>query len=229
MAMLREALGERVANGAALLRRVTGRGLRIGITRSVFLLLLAVIWLGLPLISESSGLRFGFGYQAYFTAMLALAALLFWLLSVDDVPLPSGALGSAVGFAGVLLVTVGTLVFVGVVYPQFEVPEPPVDQATLDAAGRGEALYWSDRIGCFRCHSIEGTGGTRGPDLTEVASRAGERVAGLGEAEYLADKVGAGGGFAYTVPEYVPMMPAFEKLMDEQELDDLVQFLLTLQ
>ena len=84
-------------------------------------------------------------------------------------------------------------------------------------------------MGCFRCHTISGKGGTRGPDLTDVASRAGERVPDLSTEQYLLEKVKAGGTYDYTVPEYVPMMPEFGKLLTDEQLQDLVTYLRSLQ
>ena len=128
----------------------------------------------------------------------------------------------------VFLVTTGILVLAGLVYPQFDLPEPP-GAVAQDAAERGEGLFWSSDVGCFRCHAISGKGGTRGPDLTSVASRAGERVPELAADEYLLEKVKAGASYGYLVPEYTPMMPPFSKVLSEEELQDVVTFLLPLQ
>jgi mono/diheme cytochrome c family protein len=46
------------------------------------------------------------------------------------------------------------------------------DGAT-DAARRGAALFGES---CIVCHRMRGTGGERGPDLTQVASRMSERT-----------------------------------------------------
>ena len=63
----------------------------------VFLALLLVIWVGLPLVPESTGLRFGVGYRSFLTVMVLLSGLLFRLLEVDRVPVPrstTGVMGS---------------------------------------------------------------------------------------------------------------------------------------
>lgn len=208
-------------------RRPSLKGLRG--TPGVLLALLVIIWVGLPLIPEDTGLRFGIGYQAYFTVMLTLGGLFFWLLGADRIPSPRSAFGVTATLTAVLVVTIGALVGAGMAYPQFDLPDPPGTEQASSAPERGEALFLSQQIGCFRCHTVDGTGGTRGPDLTHVASSAGTRIAGLSAEEYLTAKVSAGAAFEYNVPEYVPMMPSYDKLMDEEELNDVVQYLLTLE
>lgn len=194
----------------------------------VFTGLMVVIWVLLPLVPEETGFRFGMGYQAFFTAMLLLAALFFWFLGRERVPHPRGSGGVLASLAAVYLLTVGALVGAGVAYPQFQRPEPPV-VASEDASERGKDLFWSSSVGCFRCHAIEGTGGTRAPDLTHVASRAGQRVAGLSADQYLLEKVSAGATYRFKVPEYAPIMPPFEKMLAKEQVRDLVAYLLTRQ
>lgn len=76
---------------------------------------------------------------------------------------------------------------------------------------------------------VAGAGGTRGPDLTHVAGRAGQRVLNLPAERYLLEKVRAGATYQFLVPEYVPMMPAFGQMLSEEQVADLVAFLLSLQ
>jgi putative heme-binding domain-containing protein len=45
-----------------------------------------------------------------------------------------------------------------------------VSQATKSGdRARGKALFESTNTGCLNCHRVRGTGGTAGPDLTEIA------------------------------------------------------------
>lgn len=195
---------------------------------ALFLALLLLIWLALPLVPEGTGLRFGTGYRIFFTAMTLLGTLFFWFLGKERIPYPRGPAGVLISLTAVYLVTIGLLVLAGVVYPQFQRPQP-AGAAAQEAAGRGKDLFWSDNVGCFRCHSAGGRGGARGPDLTQVASRAGARVAGLTADQYLLEKVSAGMTYRFTVPEYAPMMPPFGQFMSEEEVKDLVAYLLTLE
>lgn len=83
------------------------------------------------------------------------------------------------------------------------------------------------RIGCTACHTIadvEGAVGTVGPELSQVASVAGQRVSGLAAIDYLRESILEPG--AYVVEGFAPLMPA--GLIDEgPDLDALVAFLLT--
>jgi mono/diheme cytochrome c family protein len=132
--------------------------------------------------------------------------------------------------AAAVLVTVGLLVAAGVVYPQFSPPPAPKAAAddAADAADRGRELFLSPSIGCFRCHRIAGQGGIRGPDLTDVAGRAGGRVPELAAGKYLLEKIKAGSAYRYQVPKYAPMMPPFRALAKEKQLADIVAYLLAL-
>ena len=62
-----------------------------------------------------------------------------------------------------------------------------------------------------------------------AASRAAERVPGLSAEEYLLEKVSAGMTYQYTVPEYMPMMPSFGKMLSEGQIRDLVAYLLSVE
>lgn len=196
----------------------------------VLLAVLAVVWGALPLVPESTGLRFGWVYQVFFTVMALLAQLFFWFLGLERIRMPERPAAVVGSVAGVFLVTVVLLVGAGVIYPQFPVPQPKRASAGegQQAAERGRELFTSPSVGCFRCHRIAGKGGVRGPDLTQVATTAGGRVEGLTAKEYLLAKVRAGSTYDFRVPRYAPMMPAFKALVAPQQIDDLVAYLLTL-
>jgi mono/diheme cytochrome c family protein len=188
---------------------------------------LLLTWVALPLVPIETGLRFGMGYRVFFTAMVLLGALFFWFLGRERIPAPTRTAPVLASLAGVYLLTVGSLVAIGVVYPQFELPRP-AEGVALNAEARGKELFWGENVGCFRCHAVGGTGGTRGPDLTNVALRAGERVSGLTAEQYLLEKVKAGMTYQFKVPEYAPMMPPFGQLLPEDQIEDLVAYLLSL-
>lgn len=98
-------------------------------------------------------------------------------------------------------------------------------------AGRGERLF--GEAGCNGCHTVRGTGGQVGPDLTRVASLDLETQRPAGRWShvevYLRESIEAPG--AYSVPgfERPSRMPSAEVLgLTEQEVDDLVAYLLSL-
>lgn len=201
-----------------LLRALRGRS-------GTILGLLLVIWVILPLLPEETGLRFGMGYRAFFTVMVLLATLFFWFLEKDSIPQPRSPACVLAALGAVCALTVGSLVLVGVVYPQFQRPEPP-GAAAQSARERGKELFWGTNVGCFRCHTIGGTGGTRGPDLSRVAARAGDRVVGLTAEQYLRQKIAAGATYQFKVPEFAPIMPPFGQMLSEEQVNDLVAYLI---
>lgn len=206
------------------------RSLRLGWARlpRIPLALLLLIWAVLPLAPDETGLKFGLRFQVFFTGVLVLGTLFFRFLERDRVPVPQSALGVFASVAGVYLATVGLLVAVAVTFPQFELPRPQEEAGEQQAGERGKTLFLREDIGCFRCHVVAGTGGTRGPDLTQVAARAGSRVPGLPAARYLQEKVRAGATYPYSVPEYVPIMPPFGQVLSDEQMGDLVAYLLSL-
>ena len=199
-----------------------------GVLTPVVVALLVFIWLLLPLIPEDSGIAFGLWFRVFFTWILLAATAFFWMLDLERVPSPRSG-GAALGSVGaVYFVTVAVLVGVGLALPQFE-GRPASEGAAVPqtAVARGEALFWTTVPGCFQCHIIDGRGGTRAPDLTEVASRAPERVAGLTAEGYMREKIKAGLTYEkFRVPGFPAIMPPFETVLTDDQIDDLIAYLL---
>lgn len=92
--------------------------------------------------------------------------------------------------------TLGTTVFytyVGQLVPQKEV-HPPVEIALSKEMGPDEMR----RVGrelmegkglCFTCHTVGKKGSLRFPDLEGIGARAGQRIPGLSDVEYLAQSL----------------------------------------
>lgn len=205
------------------------RRARLRASHGIVLIFVLVIWVGTPLTPEGWGLRFPMGYRVFFSVMLALGILFFWFLGKETVRTPQSALGVVASLISVIVMTIGILVVAGSVYPQFDIPRVETEVGEVTPSQRGEALFFSGSAGCFRCHTISGTGGTRGPDLTDVKSRAANRVSGLEAADYLLQKIAQGATYSYQVPEYVPMMPAFGKTLSDEEIGDIAEYLLAVE
>lgn len=96
------------------------------------------------------------------------------------------------------------------------------DSGAAGSSVDGPAIFQTR--GCVGCHSIEGVAGSAsiGPNLTGLRERAGERVEGLGDREYVIQSVRS--PQAFMVPGFGPLMPTFE--LTDAELDVLVDFLL---
>lgn len=192
--------------------------------------LLAIVWLLLPFLPEGSGLRFGAGYQIFFSGIIIAAGLFFWLLDLGPMSQPRSGIAMLGSIAGVYVVTVGLLVGAGYSYLQFSIPSAEPKQAVPSTPEQvGEQVFWSSFPGCFLCHAVAGRGGQRAPDLDGVASLAGTRVPGVTAEEYLEGHIREGRDYPYTVPEYAPIMPSFDKALSNEQIAVLVAYLMSLE
>jgi mono/diheme cytochrome c family protein len=107
----------------------------------------------------------------------------------------------------------------------------PNRAATGDPAA-GEALFKQGVIqsapGCINCHSIEPVQAGSGPSLSGVAGVAGKRVTGQSAEEYLRASILDPN--AYIVQGFPPgiMSRRFGDVLTDQQVNDLVAYLLTL-
>ncbi|HJQ91457.1 MAG TPA: cytochrome c [Acidimicrobiia bacterium] len=102
--------------------------------------------------------------------------------------------------------------------------DPGTQEAAPEAEGpvEGQTVFLTK--GCTGCHSRAGiSDGFIGPDLTNLADRAGVRVEGLTAEEYVRQSVL--NPQAYIVSGYGGQMPVLP--VDTEELDALVEFLLS--
>jgi cytochrome c oxidase subunit 2 len=108
--------------------------------------------------------------------------------------------------------------------------ESPTSGATstpvsvTDAVAAGRNLFLNK--GCTGCHQIVGVSGgiEVGPNLTLLAQRAGERVAGMSAEQYVRASILTPD--AYIVSGYANPSPMPQLLVSDDELDALVAFLL---
>ncbi len=108
---------------------------------------------------------------------------------------------------------------------------PAGEQAA--AAGnpeRGRQLFQSSSVaglpGCAACHSLEPGTVLVGPSLAGIGTRAAQRVPGMSAEEYLRQSILEPD--AYVVEGFPKgAMPAYRNI-SEQDLQDLIAFLLTL-
>ncbi len=96
----------------------------------------------------------------------------------------------------------------------------------------GRRLFFEEvpgvNVGCRLCHSLEPGVRLVGPSLAGVATRAAQRVPGLSAEEYLYQSIVDPD--AYVVPGYPAgtMPPDAQERLTEEQIQDLVAFLLTL-
>jgi cytochrome c len=82
--------------------------------------------------------------------------------------------------------------------------------------------------GCQICHSLEKDETIIGPSFYGIASRAGDRVSGLTAEEYLHQSIVDPN--AYIVPGFPngQMIQNFGKILTEEQVNDLIAFLMTI-
>lgn len=117
--------------------------------------------------------------------------------------------------------------------------QPPAEQPVGDAQS-GEELYNMTTIadtgapGCVTCHSVQPTDDPLqpspvGPSHYGLADRAGEYIEGMSAEAYLRESIVAPD--AHVVEGYNPgiMYQNYEEDLTDEQIDDLVAYLLTLE
>ena len=123
-----------------------------------------------------------------------------------NVPLPAR-------IAALVLATTAFYTWVGQLVPQKEVQAPQetvlqTDMTTADMAKVGREIMEGKGL-CMTCHTIGKSGALRFPDLDGIGVRAGSRVPGMSDIEYLAQSMYAPD--SYIVEGFNPGMPAINK------------------
>jgi mono/diheme cytochrome c family protein len=108
-----------------------------------------------------------------------------------------------------VLATTAFYTYVGQMVPQKEVlaPEETVlaaDLTTADLVKVGQEIMEGKGL-CLTCHTIGQSGALRFPDLAGIGGRAGSRVPGLSDVEYLAQSMYE--PTAHIVEGFPPAMP----------------------
>ena len=112
----------------------------------------------------------------------------------------------------------------GVTLEQLATPTPSAEELA-DPVARGQTVYLQN--GCGGCHVIDGlSAGVVGPNLNEIGVVAATRVEGLSAEEYIRESILNPNNYIVEgYPENV-MPQTFGDTLDDQQLDDLTEFLL---
>ena len=118
-----------------------------------------------------------------------------------------------VRIGGLVLATTAFYTYVGQMVPQKEVlpPEETVlaaDLTTADMIKVGQEIMEGKGL-CMTCHTVGQTGALRFPDLGGIGARAGSRVPGMSDIEYLAESMYDPS--AHVVEGFPPAMPAVNR------------------
>jgi len=129
-----------------------------------------------------------------------------------------------VNVAVLIVVTTAFYTYVGQLVPQAEIQPPEEviirkETTTEQLIAIGEKLAHGKGL-CLTCHTIGQSGALRYPDLSGIGSRAGQRIEGLSDIEYLAQSLYQPD--SYVVAGFNPGMPPIHKspigLTDDQIL-----------
>jgi mono/diheme cytochrome c family protein len=135
--------------------------------------------------------------------------------------------------AGLALGSTAFYTWVGQLVPQEEVQPPVVvemsqDLTTQDMVEIGQDIFDGKGL-CATCHTIGRSGALRFPDLDGIATRAADRMPGVGALEYLAQSLYE--PEAYIVPGFNPGMPQIDKApigLSDDEIKAVLAYLQTL-
>ena len=111
--------------------------------------------------------------------------------------------------------------------------EPTPTPEPVGNAVKGEQLYKQFAIGsanapgCMTCHSLEADVVIVGPSHAQIGADAGSRVAGLSAEEYLRQSIITPDAVVTEGYTAGVMYQNFGQDLTEEEIDDLVAFLLT--
>jgi mono/diheme cytochrome c family protein len=138
--------------------------------------------------------------------------------------------------AKLVVLTVGATAFytyVGQLVPQKEVRPPEVTEIAQDVSTEemvqiGQEIFNGKGI-CATCHTIGRSGALRFPDLDGVATRAADRIPGMGQLEYLTHSLYEPNEFI--VPGFSPGMPEIDRPpigLSDDEIKAVIAYLQTL-
>jgi mono/diheme cytochrome c family protein len=108
-----------------------------------------------------------------------------------------------------------------------EPQRPTEDVAHLSPEAQAGSRIFTGKGGCVGCHDAGSGGGTTGPNLSHIATEGATRKAGMDAAAYIRESLVD--PQAYIVAGYAPLMPSFRGTLTDEEINNVVQYLLTKQ
>jgi len=109
-------------------------------------------------------------------------------------------------------------------------PEPKVPEVELAADCVGDckagADIWKGKGACIGCHTINGVGGQTGPEQSHIATVGATRKPGVSAEDYIRESILQPN--AFLVPGYPPVMPSFQGVLSDKEIDQIITYFMTL-
>ncbi len=111
--------------------------------------------------------------------------------------------------------------------------EPPPPTATELAVRRGDEVFRNKAM-CLTCHSLDGRGGQNGPPLDHVAAMVIRMKGSRDQArqfflDHLVDPANHPGARHRAGPPPFTSCPSYRGALEERELQDIAEYLLTLE
>jgi mono/diheme cytochrome c family protein len=106
-----------------------------------------------------------------------------------------------------------------------EPQRPTMDIASLSPEEAAGARIFTGKGGCVGCHNAGSGGGATGPNLSQIATTAETRKPGMDARAYISESIHS--PQAFLVPGYGPLMPSFQGTLTEDEINQVIAFLLT--
>lgn len=104
---------------------------------------------------------------------------------------------------------------------------PSEDLTALSPEAQAGGRIFTGKGGCVGCHNAGSGGGATGPNLAQIGTVGATRKPGLDAAAYIEESIRVSN--AFLVPGYAPLMPSFQGTLTDDEIKQVVQFLLTKQ
>lgn len=86
----------------------------------------------------------------------------------------------------------------------------------------------NDAPACSTCHTVDGSPSPVGPSLEHIASRAGSQVEGLAAVDYLHQSIVDPGAYIANDKKQTVMYQDFGEQLTDDQINDLIAYLLTL-
>ncbi len=189
--------------------------------------ILIFIWVTFSVVPPDSGWRFGVPFKLLFSIVAIAGGLFFIYLKVGPIPQLQSQWKASLSIAAAFLLPVAALVALGTALPQFDLPAPAKEAEAASAEERGKALFYDPVVGCYMCHVVKGSGGTRGPDLSRIGEVAETRKPGVPAEDYLRESIT--NPMAFIAPGYPAIMPLnLGDRLSSTQIDDLIAYMKSL-